>query len=156
MLFTNKCYTLRCSSLYGGSTIDKFGQLFSSTMLGHGEDAMNAVANDLVVVRIAPEFRVSDSGNRWACRVNQLGLVAYGVSPESSLGSLKMLFKKFINAHRDAGTLKDVLGNSGLSWAPATDWDGDYEVAGTASARSVGSPRRYRKLPQTIELNQAA
>ena len=51
-------------------------------------------------------------------RIPDLALTAYGPTAEQATGSVKRLFSRFVNIHREAGTLEDVLGRAGVTWYP--------------------------------------
>ena len=49
-------------------------------------------------------------------RMNDLPLTAYGSTPGKAIENVKQMFGRFINAHRQRGTLEDVLDRSGVIW----------------------------------------
>ena len=80
-----------------------------------------------VVVHLTIAVEHNISAQRYAARVRQLGLTAYGPREEDAMRHCKRMFAVFVEAHRKAGTLESVLDKSGLQWERASAAEGTYE-----------------------------
>ena len=52
----------------------------------------------------------------FVCRSENLGLSAFGPSPESAMSSFDTLIGRFAKAHYARGNLEDVLTRAGVTW----------------------------------------
>ena len=69
----------------------------------------------------------------WAARFTDLGLTAYGSSRAKAEVGLRRILIRFVQAHREAGTLEARLDRSGLEW-----WVSQEGPATTAGSIRVG------------------
>lgn len=80
----------------------------------------------VVVVTKATTVKL-DSRDTFAARFKKLGLTAYGRTNSVALDNLKLMFNRFIHAHRKAGTLVHRLERAGVEWSWADEYKGSYE-----------------------------
>ena len=57
-----------------------------------------------------------------AARFEDLGLTAYGATPDEAVAALKRMFNTFIHAHRRLGSLEDTLNQLGVNWYWADEY----------------------------------
>ena len=96
-----------------------------------------------VVVKIAPQLGVPESGEHVIGRYPGLGIWAYGSGRAEVLERLKVQFRVLIESHRKRGRLEHVLEESGLTW-----WTVD-EARRQGIAFEDLSPEAEQAMPQT-------
>ena len=81
-----------------------------------------------VVVMVSPAYLRDKESNRFAARIQPLGLTAYGDSLDEVSRKVKRMFASAVSAHRAKGDLEAWLDNSGLDWSWLDEYAGDAPV----------------------------
>ena len=77
--------------------------------------------NRKVVVKTALSIESRQGGRMFAAHLS-LGLTGYGSTPDEAKESVKALFCKWVNAHREWGVLAERLDDLGADWS----WYDEY------------------------------
>lgn len=81
-----------------------------------------------VVVVVRPRIFASEVPGRYAAEILELGLGAYGATPEDAQRKLIAMFAGAVQARRQLGRLAAWLERSGLEWYWAADYRRDIPV----------------------------
>jgi hypothetical protein len=73
------------------------------------------------------QYYTNKKKDRFAARIRELGLSAYGPTHEEAKSKVKQMFAVYVAAHRKEGTLQKRLERSGLTWWWIKDYEGDVE-----------------------------
>lgn len=77
---------------------------------------------DRVVVKVTPRVQSHNEKKLFVARFVELGLTAYGSTPDEAVGALKITFHHFITHLRKTNRLEEALNKSGLTWS----WESEY------------------------------
>jgi predicted RNase H-like HicB family nuclease len=80
-----------------------------------------------VVVVLPLQYYANNKQDKFAARIRDLGLTAYGTTREEAKKKAKQMFAAYVAAHRKEGTLEKRLKTSGLKWWWVEDYEGDVE-----------------------------
>ena len=104
----------------------------------------------LVVVATPLERKHTRDNKIFVCRMRELGLTAYGNTPEEAETKVKRMFATWVGLNRESGTLESCLNESKLSWWHENNYDGatPYEVILVEGGVKVVNPKK--KPPENM------
>lgn len=86
---------------------------------------MSTKEGKVVVVSPVTTFR-NETDGLFAASFSEMGLTAFGTTPEKARHALKMVFRTYIRECREHGLLEKTLNRLGAKW----EWEKEYPANG--------------------------
>lgn len=85
---------------------------------------MGKRVSEKVIVLFTPQIKAHRERKLFVARCRELGLTAYGTTPDEAVYSLKHLFQTFISRQRKLGRLEELLTKAKVKWFRESEYKG--------------------------------